>query len=123
MNVYKLESMHHVCKDDYENGQGETVNSFILSEEIKASTPKEALIKYFEFLGCEISPQNIEEIISNSEDDIYHWSKLVDRDNIYATKNDIEQWKKGLIDLYCDYFSIAIYELKKVGINSQYFLP
>ena len=117
MNKYKLESIHLVYEDDYNEGEGKMVNNFILSEGIVAETPKDALMKYFEFLGCKVTDEEIESMAKDSDEDgVYHWSKQVDKDNCFVTPDEVEQWKKGEITLYSDNFSVIIYELNRVSI-------
>jgi hypothetical protein len=117
MEKYKLVSIHHVYKDDYTEGEGEMVNNFVLSEEIEAENPKDALMKYFDFLGCEVTDEDIESMAKDTDEDgIYHWSKQVDKDNCFVTPDEVEQWKRGKLTLYSDNFSVFIYELTRVSI-------
>ncbi len=117
MKKYKLKSIHHVYEDDYTEGEGEMVNNFVLSEEIEAKTPKDALMKYFDFLGCKVTDEDVESMAKNTDEDgVYHWSKQVDNDNCFVTPNEVEQWKRGKLTLYSDNFSVVIYEQTRVSI-------
>ena len=100
MKKYKLVSIHHVYEDDYTEGEGAMVNNFVLSEEIEAKSPKDALMKYFDFLGCEVTDEDVKSMAKDTDEDgVYHWSKQVDKDKCFVTTNEGDKWKNGEIKL------------------------
>lgn len=117
MKKYKLKSIHYVYEDDHNEGQGKMINNFVLFEEIEADSPKDALMKYFDFLGCKVTEKDVESMAKDADEDgMYNWSKQIDKDGCFVTPDEIEQWKRGELTLYSDSFSVFIYELTRVSI-------
>lgn len=116
MKKYQIQSIHTVFIDNYENGEGNQVNLYSLNKIIKAETPKEAIIEYIkDFLYYDISPEHLEK--DEEKPNVIHTGALVDEDNSQATERQIEDWKKGLINLYSNNIYIVIEELKEIEIE------
>lgn len=110
MKTYKIESSHTVHIDDYKGGELDYCNSYNLSKELKAESPKEALKDYIEkFLYYEY-----EESYIDSDEGLIYTSYLVDVDNNEASNSLIKLWKKGKQTLYSNSVNFTIYELTQI---------
>ena len=123
MNNYIIDTEHTVYVDSYENGEEEQVNFYIQKAEIKAENAKEAIKLYFEKELCfsfDIKDAYItheeEEEGSEAPKNTLHYSILVDIDNMEATKEELEAWKKNEIKLYSNNIYLTIHELKPATI-------
>ena len=105
--MYWVESSHTIEKNDYEQGITDYVNSYDLNDRIIASSPKEAIKKYFEGVLC----FDYNEEFADFGEEWVSYNVLVDADNMEATEQQIEQWKKGEIELYNDFISIWVYKM------------
>ena len=115
MKTFKIESEHNVYIDSFTEGEGVAVNSYNISEEIKATNVKEAIEKYFQsvlFYGFDFS-------LSGVEQGYLYYTVLVDEDDIEASKNQIELWKKDEVTLYANNISIVAYELTPIDLDEE----
>lgn len=109
MARYYIESIHFVHEDDFQEGEGEQVNSYDLNTFINADSVNDAIQKYIEdYLGFSFSWDNVENSEDNSVLDYY---ELVDNDNIKASTSEIEKWKFGELKLYSNQYVLRAFEL------------
>lgn len=116
MKTFKINCMHSVHIDDYKKGELEMVNSYGTEAEIIAENTKDAIQTFFEtvlFYRFDYSLSWVDE-----DSNALHYSNLVDTDNVEASKNEIEQWKKGKITLYTNNTYIKVHEVNEVKIPS-----
>ena len=112
LNSYYITSTHDIYIDNYTEGEGKRVNSYDLNAIVKAENVKEAIAKYFK---NELYLSYDEEYIDDSLDDgNFFYSNLVDSENLEATKEEIELWKKNEKVLYSNNSSLKIYQLVKI---------
>ena len=115
MKNYLIESLNDVFKDDFNEGEGDHVNCYTMEAKISAKNHKEA-IKLF----CENKlgyPVKIEDIKPDEEyKDSFWYSWTVGKDNILATKAEIEEWRKGKHTLYSNNARISVYALIELNI-------
>ena len=109
MKVYKVASQHNVYIDNFENGEERHVNSYMLSSEIEAENWKSAIQQYFnEFLCFDF---DIEYSHKDEEENILHYSNLVDVDNTEATQRQISLWKENKLTLYANHSMLTVEQL------------
>lgn len=114
MKNYIVKSFHEIFVDDYNDGEGKHVNTYALSDEIQAETPKQAINKYLQdclgydldFNSCEVNPDDKSNVQT---------SCLVDGYNIQPTNSEVKQWKAGNVELYANYIDLFVYEVIKVN--------
>jgi len=113
MKRYYIESLHEICEDDYQEGQGENVNNFELNSIIKAETPKEAIKNYFDkVLFYNYNEEYLD--TENEEEGVYNYSTLVDKENAEASEEEKDLWRNGDYILYSNNISLSISELVKI---------
>ena len=115
MKTFKIKSEHNVYVDSFTEGQGDAVNSYIVSDEVKATNVKEAIEKYFDSVLC----YDIDFAFAEVDGGRLYYSVLVDKDNIEASKNQIELWKKGEVTLYANNISVMAYELTLIDLEEE----
>ena len=115
MKTYKVITQHDVYIDSYENGEGKHVNFYQLISEHKAETPREAIKMHFD--NTVYLPIDIEVAEVNEEGTAIHWSNLVDEKNGEPAKYQIEEWKKGEKELYCNNSCITVQEVVNVNLS------
>lgn len=121
MKTYIITSVHTVHIDSFEEGELGFVNSYDLKSTIKASTPKEAVEKYFEtvlFLPFHFEAAYIfhkEDPDVNQDKNTLEYTSLVDVENNEPSKTDIELWTRGQKELYSNSAFISVYEL--IGVT------
>lgn len=109
---YLIKSSHDIFEDSYTNGEGKQVNSYQMEAQILAGSPAEALEKYSsKILGFDLDSQNLD---IDEETGLFWANFLVDKDNMQASIEDVEKWKKDEIKLYSDFFNFRIYQLTQI---------
>lgn len=114
MKNYIVKSFHDVYVDDYNEGEGDYVNSYALSGEVQANTPNEAVTAYLrdnlgynlDFNNCEVSPEEVNRVQT---------SCLVDADNMQPDNSMYEQWKAGKLECYSNHIDMFVYEVISVS--------
>lgn len=113
LNSYYITSIHDIYIDNYTEGEGDRVNSYDLNAIVKAENVKKAIAKYFE---KELYLSFDEKYLDDSLDEgNFFYSNLVDSENLEATKEEIELWKKNEKILYSNTSSLKIYQLVKIN--------
>lgn len=115
MKTFKIESEHDVYIDSFTEGEGDAVNSYNISEEIKANNVKEAIEKYFDSVLC----YAFDFSFAGTYEGRLEYSTLVDEDNSEASENQIELWKKDDVTLYANNISIVAYELVSINLDEE----
>lgn len=115
MKTFKIKSVHSVCVDNFIEGEGDEVNSYIISDEVKATNVKEAIEKYFQSVLYYDFDFSLAEVDGGQ----LYYSVLVDKDNSKASKNQIELWKKDELVLYANNISVVAYELTLIYLNEE----
>lgn len=115
MKTFKIESEHNVYIDSFTEGEGDAVNSYNTSREIKATNVKEAIEKYFQSVLYYDFDFSLAETYEGKLD----YSVLVDKDNSEASKNQVELWKKDELVLYANNITITVYELTSVDLDKE----
>lgn len=118
MKTFKITSLHSIYVDDYEQGEGENVNNYNLSSEIKAENLKDALKKYVNNILC--YSFNLKHASIEEDQKCVYYSTLVDNDNLEIKSFDIEyqKWKEGSKKLYANTYSLHAQELKDVFLTN-----
>ncbi len=109
MKLYYIDSIHFVHEDDFQEGEGNLVNSYSLHKLLTADSVDQAIELYITtFLGF-----NLEWDKADIRDDnkILDYSELVDNDNNKANMSKIENWKLGVTKLYSNRFQMKVHEL------------
>lgn len=117
MKTFKIDSFHSVFIDDYKEGEGENVNNYTQTAEVKAETVNEAIELYFKrtlFYSFDFKNAYIDD--ENSK--VLHYSNLVDEDNSEASESQIERWKQNKLTLYSNTIQIEVYELIQQQITT-----
>jgi|LakMenEpi03Aug12_release.lakeMendotaPanAssembly.Ray.scaffolds.fasta_scaffold1854133_1 hypothetical protein len=112
MKTYKITTEHNVFIDNYENGEGKSVNFYILTSECKALTVQDAIINHFN--NTVYLPFDIQYADIDKEQNLIFYCNLVNVDNEDPTEHELEEWKKGKIELYSNHIVISAQELTKV---------
>jgi len=115
MRKFKIETIHDIYVDSYENGELNYVNGWNLNADIKAENPREAIEKYFE---KELYYKFNFEHLDKDEEQInkFWYSVLVDEDNTEASEAQIKDWKKDKLKLYANNITLFISEIIPVQI-------
>jgi hypothetical protein len=118
MKTFKITSLHSVYKDNFNEVEGENVNNYDISEEIKAINLKEAIKKYVDEVLCysfKFKNAHIDE-----EQKCLHYSNLVDIENIEVLPNEYKynQWQNNKLELYANIYTIYAEELKEVFLTN-----
>jgi len=104
-----------VYKDSYEEGETENVNNYNLNYiDGNLVSPKELV----NFLSKEIytSEDSSDYVILDNN---IHTSQLQDADGSKASKSEIEEWKKGNLELYSANFVISVSIISEIEFNEQ----
>jgi hypothetical protein len=112
MKTYEVTTTHTVYIDDYVNGEVDQVNHYQQTSKQKANSPREAIENHFN--NTLYLPFNFDRAEPNENNEILHWSNLVDENNEQPTTGDIERWKNGTRELYANNIQIAIKELTTI---------
>ena len=113
MKTYIVKSYHDIFVDDYKEGEGKNVNSYTLSGEVRADTPKEAVNIYLNGnLGYNLGFENCE--VCPAEKGLVQTSCLVDADSLQPSEQVVKMWENGEAILYANNIQIYVYELKEV---------
>ena len=112
MKTFKIESNHDVYIDDFNEGEGDNVNSYQLNGEVKAKNKKEAVEIYFRenlYYSFDFKHAGY-----NEEDKTkIEYSNLVDEENSEASENEKKLWKEGNKTLYANNTTIRVFEFKE----------
>ena len=92
--MYRLTAQAEIHLDDYEQGQLEHRNSYTLPSQDYNSL-QGSLQAYIEWQGLDYAKDNI---VVDGE--LIYTSYLVDADSTEATREQVEKWKKGKLELY-----------------------
>lgn len=112
MAKYKITTFHDVYVDEYENGEGEHRNFYVMDKIIHADSPINAVKKYFDdVLYYQFSVGNA--IVEQSD---LFYSVLVNKDNEEASLNEQADWKGGKLELYANNIRLLCEELVTVKI-------
>jgi len=115
MRKFKVTTSHDVYIDNFEEGEADHVNFYVISSEVEAETPKEAIQKHYkETLYFEFSFEFCE--VDEEEKNTIHYSNLVDAENSEATEREKELWRTGKKTLYANNTICKIEELIKIEI-------
>lgn len=115
-NTYKITSFHCVYIDSYTEGETEQVNYYKLTDEIEAYNWKDAIRKYFsEYLYFKIS---LKYGCIDEETNTFHYSNLVNVDNIEASEYEIKQWKENKLTLYANNTTVTIQQIIKTNLTN-----
>lgn len=113
MNTYIIKTSHEIEKDTYNEGLIGYVNSYNLKSEIKASTPREAIQKYFEdYLYYTFDFENayiLHKEEENEATNILFYDVLVDEEDNEATDDQKKAWKKNKLTLYNNRIHLEIF--------------
>ena len=104
-----------VYKDSYEEGETENVNNYNLNYiDGNLVSPKELV----NFLSKNIytSEDSSDYVILDNN---IHTSQLQDADGSEASKSEIEEWKKGNLELYSANFVISVSIISEIEFNEQ----
>lgn len=116
LNTYKVTSRHDVYIDNFVNGEESYVNSYKLSSEVDAINWKDAIKKYFEdylFYTIDLARGYIDD-----DNNTFHYSNLVNVDNIEASESELKQWKENKLTLYSNNTTITVNQL--INVNLKY---
>lgn len=114
LNTYKVTSLHDVYIDSFKDGEGKHVNHYELASEIKAKDWKDAIKKYFSdylFFGISLEHGYIDE-----ESNTFHYSNLVNADNIEADEDEVKQWKQNKLTLYANNTATTVEQIIKIDL-------
>lgn len=116
MRQFYITSWHDVFEDIFDKGeQPNAINGYAISEKVEAPTALEAVIKYVtETLGYPVTDGSIE--ADDEQNNVVHYSTLVDMDNDAVDEHQTEQWKEGKLRLYSNHVTIEVKELITVMI-------
>jgi hypothetical protein len=112
MKTYKITTEHDVFIDSYEEGESKHVNSYSLTSDCKALTVQEAIINHFN--NTVYLPFDIKHADIDKEQNLIFYCNLVNVDNEDPTEHELEEWKKGKIELYNNHIVISAQELTNV---------
>lgn len=113
MKTYLVRSYHDIFVDDYNDGEGKSVNSYALSGEVQADNPKEAVNAYLnDHLGYNLGFEDCD--VSPDEAGLVQTSCLVDAYGSQPSEQVVKMWKNGEVDLYAVSIQMYVYELKEV---------
>lgn len=112
LQEYYIKSFHTVSEYGYNEGELNFYNDYTIKEIIKAENVVSAIEKYInKILGYEFDIQEIEQ----DEELGFYYDILVNKKNLQASCNEVENWKKGKLKLYNDYINFKVYELKQIN--------
>lgn len=109
---FRVVSNHEVYEDSYENGELQYVNGYTLDGIYKVDSWQQAVEKHFNENGLSIDIKDCE-----IEDNILYTSCMVNFDGVQPFDNEIQDFKKGLINLYSDNITVTVQELVDVKLN------
>ena len=105
MKTYKIETIHEVFIDKFNEGELDFVNAYSLSSEVKAENPENAIVEYFKNQLYYDFDMNFAYVPHQEEEtetkNTLHYSVLVDNDNNQASGYNVESWKEDKLTLSC----------------------
>jgi len=110
MKTFKVTSYHNVFIDNYKQGEGEHVNSYLIKATIDAENVNDAILQYFKktlYYSFEFKHAYVDDDCNN----VLHYSNLVDVDNEEASANEIAKWKQNKLVLYSNNIQVEVHEL------------
>lgn len=114
LNTYKVTSLHNVYIHSFEHGEENHANCYKLTNEIEAYNWKDAIRKYFsDYLYFEIS---LEHGYIDEKSNTFHYSNLVNVNNIEASEDEVKQWKENKLTLYVNNSTIAVQQIIKTNL-------
>jgi hypothetical protein len=109
-----VSAQHDVHRDDWEEGEGEWVNTYHTKAEILADSALEAVQKFYDkILNYKFVQDNLD---FDEESCIYFDATNVDIDNNELTEDQLKQWRKGLLSAYVNSFTIEIRKCERTKI-------
>jgi len=105
-----------VYEDDYENGEGKSVNSYTVDWLKNPIVDAKDLLKYLSN-NVYLSDDPNDYVID--EEGYIHTSRLEDNEGSEASKNEIEKWKNREIKLYSAHYLIIVEAVSKSRKPSQ----
>ena len=112
MKTYYITTEHTIYKDNFVEGEQEQVNFFETKQLITAKDTRTAIKQYFEgFLYYDID-FSFAEIDNN----ILHYSVLLNNDNEVPSQEEIDLWKRDEIDLFNDNIYLELFEVVETEI-------
>lgn len=112
MKTYKITTEHNVFIDNYENGEGKSVNFYILKSECKALTVQDAILNHFK--NTVYLPFDFKHADIDKDQNVIFYSHIVNVDNEKPTETEVEKWKKEQIELFSNNIIITAQELNDV---------
>jgi len=115
LNTYKVTSIHDVYVDSFENGEENFTNGYELSSEIDAANWQDAIKKYFNdylFFKIDLAYGYIDD-----ENNTFHYSNLVNVDDIEASEDELKKWKENKLTLYSNNTVITVDQIIKINLK------
>ena len=113
MNTYVIKTGHEVEKDSYNEGITDFVNRYDLKKEVKASSAREAIQKYFDnFLYYSFDFSNAYILHKEEEGEqtnVLFYDVLVDEENNQADETQVKLWKEDKKILYNNRIKLEIF--------------
>ncbi len=125
--VISISSDTTVHKDDYQNGEGDCVNSWENSKKVFKTTSDKistelsiALKEYIENeLNLDYDANDMESLFDEYTEDDHIWlSRFVDVDNDTPSKEQIESWKQGDEELFVQLICVYV-EINGIAVNCE----
>lgn len=115
MKKFKIECLHEVFEDSYENGEGDYVNSYETDAVIKAETWQDAVKDFYE--NTLYYNFDIDSIDINDDGESFFESCIVDAENTEPSEYQLERWKNGDMILYTNRMTVYVYEIVAVTLD------
>lgn len=112
MKKFRIVSNHEVYEDNYNEGELGYVNGYTLDGIYKMDNWQQAIENHFNENGLSIEMKDCE-----IEDGILYTSCLVNSDGVQPFNNELQDFKKGLINLYSDNITVIVQELVTVELK------
>lgn len=109
---FRVVSNHVVYEDNYNDGELEYVNDYTLDGIYKVDNWQQAIENHFNENGLSIELKDCE-----IEDGILYTSRLVNFDGVRPFNNELQDFKKGLINLCSDNITVHVQELVNVELK------
>ncbi len=115
MKRYRIESVHEVYEDHYDEGEGEYVNCYMLDAVINAENEKEAIEEYFKdhlYYSYDLSDADINKPYLS-------YCVMVDAENSEVGPDQliVKQWKEGKSKLYINRIDITLSEVTQINLE------
>lgn len=104
--------------DDYNEGEQGMGNNFYVNETMKADTISEAIKKACDFVGGDFEgDEKCWNIDIDADQGRIDFQTLENGDAELPSNSELEQWKRGELDLYACYYVGYVEELKPVNLE------